>query len=219
MGALPAQSALKSISGECAMTRCLPAALLVSALSACAAPGPGLPAEPAETAPAPKAVREHPPEPIPDRQTVTADQVAPAEPSPEGFIDNVLQQLSAPDDGRILGMDVVEVSDPCLEDALRDTERCRDLHVASSPASRTAQQPEVTLRIVRPDQARIDSFDPDRTVDEIGRGQDQLSSAAQFLGADLLAPPPEPEKPETDMMLETEQAIAAGILLVPPPTE
>lgn len=201
------------------MTRCLPAALLVSALSACAAPGPGLPAPPSAGTPAPKAAREHPPEPIPDRQTVTAEQVAPAEPPADGLVDNVLQQLSAPDDGRILGMDVVEAADPCLEDALRDTERCRGTHVAPSPAHRTALQPEVTLRIVRPDQARIDSFDPDRTVDEIGRGQDQLSSAAQFLGADLLAPPPEPEKPETDMTLETEQAIAAGIVLVPPPPQ
>ena len=201
------------------MTRYLPFTMLACLLSACVASLPGTPVPPAETDPTPKAEQENPPEPISDRQTVTADQVMPAASGPDEAETSTLQQLSAPDDGRVLGMQVVEESDPCLEDTLRDKEQCRNPQVSASGPRQAHQQPEITLRIMRPDESATGGFDPDRTVDEIGRNTDQLSSAAQFLGADLLAPVHEPEETERDSGLDPEQGVAAGILLMPPPTQ
>lgn len=102
----------------------------------------------------------------------------------------------------------VEGDDPCLAEENRGLAQCKTAlgNGSAGHAARpdgTAQNALSELQAITPNIIDPETFDADRTADEIGRPDGHpRSQVGMAVGADFLAPPPpppEPEQPEPEL--------------------
>ncbi len=111
-----------------------------------------------------------------------------------------INQITSKPEGTDFGFSDIEGDDPCLQNrAAIAPEYCKDTANILQPSPQdNAPKPSALseLQSIVPEIIDPDTFDPERTADELGRKSTSLNTqAGMALGAELLAPP-KPPRPE-----------------------